>query len=308
MLGIVATVVASVLFGFSFLFTKETVDRVSALTLLSWRFFTAFACMSILAGCGVFKLNFKGKKLKWIVIMAIFQPVVYFSGETIGMNLTTASESSMIIACIPIVVLILSSVFLKEKPTKLQTFGIIVSIIGVMCIALVQGFSASLNVLGYIMLLVAVLGDAVYSISSRSATEFSSFEKTYVMAALGALVFTVGAFIEHGAAGTIKEYIALPFKDMEFLKAILYLALGCQVAAFVLHNYGLGVIGANRSSSFAGITTLTGVLSGVFILKDKFGIVQWIAVVLILTGTYMANIMPKNAVVLDEMPKGGKNP
>lgn len=157
-LGMIATLVASLLFGFSFLFTKGAVDRVSACTLLSWRFVTALVIMSILALCGAIKLNFRGKRFGAVLTMAIFQPVIYFIGESVGMRLTTASESGTIIAVIPIFVLIFSAVFLKERPTRLQVMGIVLSIAGVICIALVKGFSASLNPLGYAMLFVAVMG------------------------------------------------------------------------------------------------------------------------------------------------------
>jgi len=94
----------------------------------------------------------------------------------------------------------------------------------------------------------------------------------------------------------LAEYVTLPFHDTQFLIAVLYLALGCQVAAFIMHTYGIAQIGANRSSSFAGITTLTSVLSGVLILGDAFSLLQGIATALILIGTTMANTMPKGAV------------
>lgn len=296
LLGMAATLVASLLFGFSFLFTKEAVDRVSALTLLSWRFVTALAVMSILALSGVMKLSFKGKRMGTVLLMAVFQPVIYFIGESVGMKLTTASESGTIIALIPVFVLIFSSVVLKERPSRLQVAGIVISIAGVICIALVKGFSASLDVLGYAMLFVAVMGDVGYSITSRKAAEFTSFEKTYLMAVIGSVVFTIGAVAEHASAGTLKEYITLPFNDTQFLVAVLYLALGCQVVAFILHTYGISKIGAYRSSSFSGITTLTSVLSGVLILGDEFSLLQGIATVLILIGTTAANTMPKGAV------------
>ena len=288
-LGMIATLVASLLFGFSFLFTKGAVDRVSAFTLLSWRFVTALVVMSILALCGAIKLNFRGKRFGAVLTMAIFQPVIYFIGESVGMRLTTASESGTIIAVIPIFVLIFSAVFLKERPTRLQVMGIVLSIAGVICIALVKGFSASLNPLGYAMLFVAVMGDVGYAIAARKADEFSSFEKTYLMAVVGSVVFTADAC-------TLAEYVMLPFHDAQFLIAVLYLALGCQVAAFIMHTYGIAQIGANRSSSFAGITTLTSVLSGVLILGDAFSLLQGIATALILIGTTMANTMPKGAV------------
>lgn len=299
-LGMAATFVASLLFGFSFLFTKEAVDKVSAFTLLSWRFITALLVMSILVLCGAMKLNFKGKRMGTVLAMAVFQPVVYFIGESIGMQLTTASESGTIIALIPVFVLIFSSLVLKEKPSKLQIAGIVISIAGVICIALVKGFAGLFDPLGYGMLFVAVMGDVGYSITSRKAEEFTSFEKTYLMAVIGAAVFTICALVEHAAAGTLKEYITLPFTDKDFLIAVLYLALGCQVTAFVLHTYGIAQIGAYRSSSFSGITTLTSVIAGVLIMHDEFGLLQGIATVLILIGTTAANTMPPNAMPLNK--------
>ena len=299
MLGMLSTLAASLLFGFSFLFTKGAVDRVSAFTLLSWRFVTALIVMSILALCGVMKLNFKGKRFGTVLAMAVFQPIVYFIGESVGMKLTTASESGTIIAVIPIFVLIFSAVVLKEKPTRLQVIGIVLSIAGVICIALVKGFTASLNPLGYAMLFVAVIGDVGYAIAARKAEEFSSFEKTYIMAVVGAVVFTLCALVEHIKGGTLTEYITLPFNDSQFLIAVLYLALGCQVAAFMMHTYGISQIGANRTSSFSGITTLTSVISGVLILGDPFSLLQGIATALILIGTTMANTTSNEA----ELPK-----
>ena len=55
----------------------------------------------------------------------------------------------------------------KERPTRLQVMGIVLSIAGVICIALVKGFSASLNPLGYAMLFVAVMGDVGYAIAAQ---------------------------------------------------------------------------------------------------------------------------------------------
>lgn len=52
--------------------------------------------------------------------MALCSPCVYFIAETVGIRLTTASESGMFLACIPAAFLIASALLLDEKPTRLQ--------------------------------------------------------------------------------------------------------------------------------------------------------------------------------------------
>ena len=110
MIGTLAASVASLLFGLSFMFVKQSVNNVSAFTLLSWRFLFAFVAMTLCSLLGIFKIQLRGKDLKPLLLIAIFQPLIYFIGETFGVALTTASESGTVLACIPIVTLILSAV------------------------------------------------------------------------------------------------------------------------------------------------------------------------------------------------------
>lgn len=201
MIGTLAASVASLLFGLSFMFVKQSVNNVSAFTLLSWRFLFAFVAMTLCSLLGIFKIQLRGKDLKPLLLIAIFQPLIYFIGETFGVALTTASESGTVLACIPIVTLILSAVILKEPPTKLQVFSIIISVTGVLIIVLIKGLSASLNVGGYLLLAAAMFSDSFYVIFSRKAVGYSNTEKTYIMAVAGALVFTICAVIEHASAG-----------------------------------------------------------------------------------------------------------
>ena len=299
--GSLCQVFAAVLFGFSFLFVKVTVESVSALTLLAWRFFIAFAIMGVLALTKVIKINLKGKKLWPLLLIAVFQPVLYYASETTGIKLTTASESGTLLACIPIVTLLFSGPLLHEPPTKRQVVSIVLSVVGVVSIALIKGFSSSLNALGYALLAVAMFSDSFYVIFSRRAAAFNSAEKTFVMMALGALVFTGAAFVEHGINGTVGEFITLPFHDTSFLWSILYLGVGCCAIGFFLCNYGIELLGATRSASFAGLTTVISVLAGVLILREPFSIWQGLGTLLVLVGVYGANMLPPGAVNVEEI-------
>lgn len=297
-IGVAVAIISSVLFGLSFLFTKEAVTKYSALTVLSWRFLFAFASLGLCALTGIIKVNFRGKKIWPLLLIAFFQPILYFTGETIGISLTTASESGTIISCIPIVTIIMCYLVIHEPPTKLQIAGVCISVVGVVTIVLVKGLEASLNVFGYFMLVVAMVSDSLFVSFSRRTREFNSAEKTLVQAGVGAIGFTLVALIDNISHGTLGSFIEAPFVDTSLLTAVLYLAVGCQVIAFLMCNYTIEVIGAARASSFAGITTAVSVLAGVIVLKESFSLAQGIGTGIVLAGVYMANHTPRNARTL----------
>ncbi len=230
--GIACMLVCQFLFGFSFLFTKNITQTVAPVNLLSWRFILALGVLSLLAVFKIIKLNFKEKPLKPLILMALFHPVCYFVGETVGIKMTTASESGTLIACIPIVTLFLSSLVLREKPSRLQTAGILLTTLGVMVTVLVKGFEASFQPLGYLMLLLAVLSYSLYAVLAQRASAYTDAEKTFVMLASGAVTFTLAALIQNGLEGKLTEYLSLPFTNPDFLITILYLGLGSTVVAF----------------------------------------------------------------------------
>lgn len=55
------------------------------------------------------KVVINGRNLKPLIRIAILNPIIYFICETIGIRMTTASESGAFLACIPVVALIMSS-------------------------------------------------------------------------------------------------------------------------------------------------------------------------------------------------------
>ena len=300
--GVLCGIFSHVLFALSFLFTKEAVDTYSAFTLLSWRFLFALAAMGICALTGVIRLNLRGKRLWPLVLIAIFQPVLYFLGETYGVKLTTASESGSLVTFLPIVTIVLCSLIIKEKPTRPQVAGIVVSVAGVLIIVLAKGLDASLNVLGYLMIILAMTSDALSVVFQRKAMNYTSQEKTFVMAALGAVAFTGMALVQNGINGTLGAFFIAPFADAKFLAAVLYLSVGCQVLAFLMANYALQTLGAARCTSFAGITTVVAVLAGVLLLRERFTPIQGVGTALVLAGVYTANyaLKSKDAAALPQ--------
>ena len=287
--GIIVQIIANAMFGFSFMFTKEATTLATPLQLLSWRFMTAAVLFLFLIKIGFFKVDYRGKDLKAVLLLGFLHPICYFLCENKGISLTSASESSIIIATIPIFALLTSAFFLHIRPGKNQTIGIFITLAGVLILVLGQGSKPTFNPVGYILLFGAVIGYSFYAALIIRITEFTSVEKAGIMIFSGAVFFTLTDIIMEIISGDLIRFLRLPFTGGSFLPAILYLGIGSSIIAFTCNNYGIELLGTTASSSFAPLTTLISVLAGVIFLKEPFTIQLGIAAVLIITGVFITN-------------------
>lgn len=288
--GIISAFLSESLYGLSYIFTKQATQAASVFALLGWRFLLGAIVISLCVSLGFVNVNFKGKSLKPILHVALFSPCIYYITETIGIDLTTASESGIILAIIPIASIVASILLLKEKPSKRQIMGIIITLIGVLFTVLSLGLTSSLSLFGYLFLLIAVLAYALYSVFVSKAKNYTEGEITFAMLVSGAIFFVILAFIEGFLKGSIDSLIKLPFTDTNFLIAVLYQAICCSVLAFFLSNIAISRIGVNRTSSFIGVSTAVSILAGILILNESFNIYQVIGAIVIMIGVYVANI------------------
>ena len=277
------------LFGLSYIVTKEATQTAGAFALLGWRFLIAFIAMSLCAVCGFIQLDLRGKSIKPLLLVAIFSPCLYFTGETIGVQNTSASESGVFLACIPVVSLMASTLILKKKPSKMQVAGILTTLVGVVMTVFSVGSSSSLSAVGYAFLSIAVLAYALYSVFVEKASDHTGAEVTFFMLMAGAIMFGAIAVCEGLSNGRIGDLLTLPFKEKTFALAILYQGIGCSMLGFLLSNIAIAKIGVNRTASFVGVATVVSIIAGILILKEPFSVYQLIGAVTIVAGVYMAN-------------------
>ena len=139
-LAYIMLTVSSVIFGFSFLFTKETLAHLDIFQLLGLRFLAAAVIMAVLALTGIIKLKLSAYKIKAMMPLVLLRPSVYFIGETYGIKLTSSSESGMMIALMPIAIALFSVRILKERLVMRQWLAVAASVAGVVLIVGEGGF------------------------------------------------------------------------------------------------------------------------------------------------------------------------
>lgn len=278
-----------VLYGLSYLFTKQTAETASPLALLGWRFVVALAAMSLCVALEFIPVRLKGRRLGPLLRVALFCPCLYFIGETVGIRETTVTESGVFLACVPALSLLASTVILKKKPTKRQIIGILVTFLGVMTTIVAVGLSSSLSPVGYAALMLAVVAYALYSVFVDLAADYTGAEITYVMLCSGAAFYGLLALGEAAAHGALSELLTLPARSGTFLAAVLYQGIGCSVAAFFLSNAAIAKIGVNKTSSFIGVSTIVSILAGALALGEPLSVGQIVGAAVIVAGVYTAN-------------------
>ncbi len=290
-LSILLAFLGYAIFGFSFIFSKEALQITTPFVLLAIRFLVAFVILNLVAVFGRIKLNLKGKNIKLLLLLGILQPVVYFICENYGVKLLATSFVGIIVALVPVISLFFGVIILGEKARLFQILCAVVSVAGVFLTTLGQN-SGGFSWLGFILILLAVAATSMFNVlSRRTSAEFSPFERTYVMFALGCVIFTGIALVQ--SWGNFSEMVMVPLKSGSFWISILYLSAASSVGAFLMVNYAVTYLDVARASIFANITTIISILAGVLILKESFNLYQIIGSIIIIACVYGVNRLPK---------------
>ncbi|AOY78110.1 DMT family transporter [Clostridium formicaceticum] len=296
-LPIIAGIFVAIIFGFSFLFTKEALDTLNPFHLLGFRFAFATITLLLLQIMQVIKINLIGKRVQILLFLALFQPILYFVCETLGVGMTSASEAGMMIALIPIVVTVLAAIFLEEKPTKMQLIFICLSVIGVIFIVVMTGnLRVGSSFAGMFILLGAVLAAGIFNVLSRkSSLHFKPVEITYVMMWVGVIVFNSIAILQHIRQGNLISYLE-PLKNAKILLSIIYLGGLSSVGAFFMLNFMLSKVEASKAAVFTNLITVISIIAGVVFRGEPFYWFHGVGAFMILLGVWGTNYFEKQKI------------
>lgn len=301
-LSLLAALVASVIFGMSFMFSKLALAVAQPSVLLAFRFTVAVAAMSLvlavnalvggLRGRKLFAFSLRHKPVGSLVLLGLVQPVAYFIFENYGILYTSSAVAGTIIAAVPVCCILMDVLVLHERVTARQVLCALGAVGGVALIS--AGGAVMISALGLLFLLLTMLSDTVYyGISHSAAKSFTPFEMTYVMFVVGMIVFVPTALVQAG--GFSGALILEPMQNGQFRLAVLYLGVVSSGVAYGLLNFANSHLTVTETSLFSNVTTVVSVLAGVVLLREPFSLWQALGVVLILICVFIANVAGKRA-------------
>ncbi len=291
-------VLNAAIIGFSFLFTKMALEFSGPLDTLAFRFAGSFIVMSVPVACGWVKLSYRGKPLHRVLLLAAMYPLGFFTLQVFGLQHATSAEGGILYSFTPVVTLIIASLFLKEATSFLQKLSIFLSVFGVVFIFIMKGSSIDLsNMAGILMLFLTCVAFAGYTVLARSlAKQFTPSEISYLMMAVGFIVFFGISLISHTADRTLGDLFT-PLKSAAFTLAILYLGVISSLLTTLTSNYILSKIEASRMSVFTNLSTLVSIAAGALFLGEEVTLYHWIGSALIIAGVLGANMFGRGQTV-----------
>ena len=274
----------AMIFGLTFMFSKVVLAAITPMALIAYRFLWAIIGMETLRRLRLITIRFDRRFIKPIFYVVLFQPILYFLFEIYGLNLIASAEAGMMIALIPVFVAIFSALILNERPTKAQIGFIGLSVSGILLIQLadLQGG----NLLGFGLMLLAVMSASAFNIASRSASKvLNPAEITYFMMLTGALTFNLFYLVQLTIENRLADYV-LNLTLPEVVFPLLYLGLVASIGGFFLVNFALKHLPAHVSSIYANLATVVSLIAGAIVLGEVLVLNQYIGSVMILIGVY----------------------
>lgn len=272
------------LWGFSFMFSSLAMEETEPFVMLAHRFTLATLLMLALVAAGRERPNFRGKRLGLLLVMGVFEPVLYFIGEAYGILYTTTAFSGVMIATIPLFVLPASALFLKEIPTARQVAWSMLSIGGVIVVALQGSNDGSVTAAGVLFLMLAVVSSVAFTILTRKlSAEFTAFERSFASFAMGTVSFWLLAALQCRQA---PEQLVLPLASGRYWLSMLFLAGVASVVCYLLLNQALADAPANRVAIGTNLVTVVSIFAGILFLHESFSWISILASFAILIGIY----------------------
>ena len=110
-----AIVLAMVFWSFSFIWTRVAIHSFQPMMLISLRLLIASVLLFVVSkSTGKFQ-KLRRKDFKWFLLLAFFEPFLYYVGETYGLTTVESTLASVIVSTIPLFAPIMAFVVLRER-------------------------------------------------------------------------------------------------------------------------------------------------------------------------------------------------
>lgn len=283
-IGLSSLILAMIVWASSFIALKAAMTDIGPFTVIFLRMLIASACFIYFIK-SFLQYKFTKKDIKYIFLLAIFEPCLYFIFEAKALQNTSASQAGMITSVMPLITAIFAGVLLKELITRKLIFGSLLAMIGVIYLSVNanESISAPNPMLGNFLEFCAMVCGAGYTIVARYlSSKFSAIFITAIQSFIGAVFFFPFFIYEY----TSMEMIF----SQEAVLWIFYLGIVVTLGGYGLYNFALTKITASKAAIFINLIPVFTLLLAYIILKENITSSQLIASAVILAGVAISQM------------------
>jgi drug/metabolite transporter (DMT)-like permease len=279
-LALLSVLAAVVLWSTSYVVTKVGVSDIPPLTYGAIRFSFAVALAGLLAPF----IRLEPVPVRDILRLALgglLGITAYFALQNLGVQRTSASEATLLVASFPAITMLLEVIFRRARVSLIRFAGVGVAFVGVYLIMGQTSPSAGPRRLeGDLMLLTTGLVWALYNFSTQNVIQrYSTFTVIFWQTTIGAAAFLPLTLLEAGTWQT---------PTPAGLMGALYLGAFCSVAAFMLYGYGLRGLDPGSAVSMVNLVPIFGLILAVVGLKEEVSLIQAIGGLIVVGGVTLS--------------------
>lgn len=281
----IIAVIAMLLWGFSYVWTKIVFDYYEPFTTVFLRLLISSLVLILFIFIFRKPKTIKKEHYKLFLLSAIFNPFLYFIGESFGLQYVSPTISAVIIATIPVFTPIAALLFLKEKLNWVNVLGLFISFCGVIIMILKKDFSLNADLKGILFLMGAVFAAVIYGVLLKKLTvHYSSLTIIAYQNTIGAIFFLPFFLIFE-----FDTFIAVK-PNFELVSSLLLLAVFASSLAYILYASSVRNIGISKANIYTNlIPVFTGALS-YLILAEQFSYAKIIGMLIVIFGVALSQI------------------
>ena len=279
------SILAITLWGISYIWTDQLIGLgIPVFYFVFVRILLAGICLLVLnAATGNLKA-IKKKDLPKFLLLAFFEPFIYFLAESYGIKETgSPTLSSMVIATIPIFSVAAGYVFFREKINWINAIGIVLAIGGICLVVMSRGELGPNFILGIVLLLVAVVSEVGHASVTKSLSGDYPSQVIVMYQFLIGSVYLFPLFLFKGIENFGPQYLAF-----DVWLPIICLALLCSSLAFSLWVDSIKHLGVAKSSIFSALIPVASAVASWILGYEFLTARQWGGVIISAVGVILS--------------------
>ncbi|GDX62079.1 transporter [Candidatus Levyibacteriota bacterium] len=281
-LALVALTIASIIWGATSSIMKLTLEIVPLFSLGAIRFCIAAI---ILLPFAITNLHIKRKHILLLIFSAFCGITLHISIFFWGLTLTSAINSSIITATIPLFTIFIAHRFLRESLKMNILFGAILGLFGILIIIgkdIIQGINLSPT--GDFLLLFSTFLFILYEIMSKELfANYKPIPITFYGFVIGGISFLPGALLDWQ-----RNPLWISAVRTEHIFGILFGIIFSSVLAYSLWQWGLSQLTASRVGFFFYINPIVGTITAVLLLNEQITPIFIVGAIFIFAGLLLA--------------------
>jgi drug/metabolite transporter (DMT)-like permease len=281
----IAAFLSMLFWGISYVWSKIVFEYYTPLTTIFIRLLISFILLLLfMKMSGRFQVM-KRKDI-WIFAMgALFNPFLYFIGESYGLKIVSASVSAFIIATIPVFTPIVAYLFLREKLNKQNLIGLLVSFAGVLFIIVRLDLSLTVSPMGIGLLFMAVLSAIIYAVILK---KLSAKYRPVTIVAWQELIGSL-YFLPFFLYFDFDSVLAIT-PSAKALLSLLMLGIFASAISYVLYTFVIQNMKLSKANIYVNLIPVFAVITAYFILDEIFTPMKIVGMILVIFGVVLSQM------------------